>query len=290
MATAAAKGLSGVKKSASRRVRSTVRRVGRSPGDDLGLIGRLGLAGRTGFYAILSGLVVRIALLQEPPRHQADANGALSLVSHAALGKVAIGLVALGFVLFGAGRLTGAIRDSTAPPVRRWMTAAQGIFYVALAYVPASFLAGDQRTGSQQQQERTSAEILHLPGGRMILGALGLVVVGVCGFQIRQAIEGDFRDGLDLRRAPRLVKRLSDTAGLIGITARALVFLPIGVFLIVSAVESDPRRAHGLDAELLDLDRHSWGLAVLSLVAVGLAVFVVYSAIETRYRKVVCAR
>lgn len=257
---------------------------------DITILGRLGLAGRTGFYLILTALAIRIALLPGAPQKQANANGALSLVSRPLIGKVALGLVALGFVLFGVGRLLGAGRDRTVSSARRWMTAMQGLFYLALAYLPVSFLAGNRQTGSEQQHQKTTARILDLPGGRVILIVLGVIVMAVCAVQIRGAIRLDFRDGLDLDRAPRLVKRAAVSAGAVGITARSLVFLPIGVFLIVAGVKSQPNHAYDTDTELLDLAHHAWGLAILSALAVGLAVFVVFSAIETRYRQVVSAR
>jgi hypothetical protein len=256
----------------------------------LSLLGRVGLAGRTAFYLILVGLTARIAALGRPPKHQANANGALALISGSVPGKAAIAAVALGFTLFGVARLVGAIRDHTVSNARRWMTVAQGLFYLVLASVPALFLAGHEQTGSQQQQQKTAARILSLPGGQWIATAFGIAMVIVCAVQIRTALRRDFRDGLELDTAPRLVRRLADKVGVIGITARSMVFLPIGVFLIVAAFQSDPEHAYGTDAELLKLTGHPWGVAVLAVIAAGLATFVVFSGIETRYRKVVSAR
>ena len=256
----------------------------------LSLLGRLGLAGRTGFYVILTAIVIRIALLGGGSGPQADAHGALTIVSRPMIGKVAIGAVALGFVLFGVGRLVGAVQDHSVSAGRRVLTVFQGLFYLALAEVPCSFLAGNHATGSQQQQQRDTARALGLPGGRVALVVVGLILIAVCAQQIRGALKQDFRDGLDLDSAPRVVERIAGWAGTVGITARALVFLPVGIFLIVSATQSDPNHSYGTDAELLKLSGHPWGIAVLAAVAAGLAVFVVFSAIETRYRDVVSAR
>lgn len=255
----------------------------------LSVLGRLGLAGRTGFYLILVGLTVRIAMLGGASGQQADAHGALALVSRPVIGKVAIAAVALGFVLFGVGRLVGAVQDRRAQPANRVLTVLQGLFYVVLAYVPCSYLAGRRQSGSQQQQKHTTAKLLHLPGGRAIVIALGIVVLLVCAQQIRGALKRDFRDGLDMRGAPRILPGLAEVGGVVGITARALVFAPIGIFLIISAARFDPGKSYGTDDELLHLSGHTWGVALLALVAAGLAVFVVYSAIETRYRRVVSA-
>jgi hypothetical protein len=274
----------------ARHAQGVARRARRSSVQEITILGRLGLAGRTGFYAILTAITVRIAVLSDPSPRQANANGALSLVSQPLIGKVAIGLVAFGFALFGVGRIAGAARDHSVSGLRRCMTVAQGVFYLVLAYVPASFLSGNRQVGSQQQQEKSTAQILDLPAGRVILTVLGVVVIAVCAVQIRGALRHDFRDGLNLANAPSLIKRIVIAAGAVGIIARSLVFVPVGIFLVVAAVQSDPGRSYGTDIELRDLASHTWGLAVLAVVAAGLAVFVAFSAIETRYRQVVSAK
>lgn len=256
----------------------------------LGLLGRLGLAGRTGFYVVLTGITIRIALFGGAGSRQADAHGALALVSRPLIGKMAIAAVGLGFVLFGAGRLVGAVRDDSVSRARRIMTAVQGLFYLVLAYVPASFLSGNYQTGSQQQQQKTTARLLGLPWGRGIVFAVGVILIVVCVQQIHGALVQNFRDGLALERAPALVRRVAGTAGAVGITARALVFMPVGIFLMISSVQANPGKSYGTDAELLRLSGHPWGTAALCAVAAGLAVFVTFSAIETAYREVVSAR
>ena len=256
----------------------------------LGLLGRLGLAGRTGFYVVLTGIVIRIALFGGAAGKQADAHGALSLVSRPLIGKMAIAAVALGFVLFGVGRLIGSVTDDSVSASRRVLTALQGLFYLVLSYVPASYLAGNHQTGSQQEQQKTTARLLGLPAGREIVFAVGVILIVVCVQQIHGALVQNFRDGLALERAPAVVRRLAGTAGAVGITSRALVFMPVGVFLMISAVQYNPGKSYGTDAELLRLSGYAWGVAVLCAVAAGLAVFVVFSAIETRYREVVSAR
>jgi hypothetical protein len=256
----------------------------------LSLAGRAGLAGRTGFYVILTGITIRIATLGGRRSPQADAHGALALVSRPLIGRIAIGMVAAGFVMFGVGRLVGAVSDSEVSTVKRVLTALQGLFYLALAYIPCAFLAGKGATGSQQQQQKTTAQILSLPGGRWILIAVGVILIVVCAQQIRGALQRDFADGLDMQGSPRWIRSLAMKAGVVGIVSRALVFLPTGIFLIISAAEENPGRSYGTDAELLALSGYAWGIAVLALVATGLAVFTVFSAIETRYRQVVSAR
>lgn len=252
---------------------------------------RLGYLGRTGFYLLLAGLVARAAYDGGTSGGQTNAHGALSVIAQTVLGKAAIAAAALGFVLLGFERVAAAVRDRTAERHRRALTALQGVFYLGLAWVPLSFLMGNNQAGSEQAQHRETASILHWPAGREIVVAIGLVFIGVCVYQVRTALTQQFTEGLSLQRAPRWVRRFAETAGTVGIVARAVVFLPIGIFLIVAAVQADPRHARGLDAELTLLARQSWwGPALLGLVTLGLLVFAAYSGVEARYRRVDRAR
>ncbi len=72
----------------------------------------------------------------------------------------------------------------------------------------------------------------------------------------------------------------------IGIPARALAVVPVGVFLIVAAAQADPAQARGLDAMLLELAVSAWGRVLVLLTAVGFTVFAAYSVLEARFREV----
>lgn len=251
------------------------------------LAARGGLVARSVFYLLLAYLTARVAADHGRSGRQANAHGALGVIASDPLGMAAIAATALGFLALGAVRIAGAVRDREASLWRRVTTALQGLFYVVLTYVPASFLLGRRTTGSEQQQHAQTARLLALPGGRELLVAAGTVVVVVCGWQIRSALTTDFADGMRLERAPAWVCRLVAAAGLVGITARALVYMPVGVFLVVAAVQADPAHASGLDHELASLAGRSWwGPLVLALVAFGLVVFAGYSLLEARYRNV----
>lgn len=246
---------------------------------------RVGLVARSVFYCMLVDLVAQVAL-DGGRGKQANAHGALATVARHPGGLAAIAVTAAGFLAFGLTRIWGAIRDDQPSRWRRLTTLLQGAFYVVLTWLPASYALGRRSTGSEQQQHRTASGILSLPAGRELLFILGLIVVGVCANQIRTGVDQDYADGMDTRQAPRWIDSLVRLSGTIGIPARAAVFAPVGIFFMIAAVQSDPRHADGLDAELAALARHSWGIALLAVVAAGLAVFALYSFLEARYRTV----
>jgi hypothetical protein len=252
---------------------------------------RVGLVARTGFYLVLAGLVARTAFDGGAGGRQTNAHGAMSVIAQTLLGKAALAAAALGFLAFGVVRIAGAVRDREPEAHQRWVAGLQGVFYVCLAWAPLSFLFGNSQTGSEQAQKQETASVLSWPGGQVLVIVVGLVIIGVFAWQIRTAVTHEYEEELDLRRAPRWVCRLVDIVGTVGIVARAVVFLPIGVFLIVAAVQADPQHSKGLDAELATLARQSWwGPALLWLVAAGLVVFALYSGLQARYRKVSTAR
>jgi hypothetical protein len=249
---------------------------------------RFGLVARSGFYLLLAGLVVNLAV-EGSQGPQADAKGALETVAGNPIGEAAIVAVALGFLAFGATRLWTAWQDERPSIWRRTTTALQGAFYLLLMWIPLSYVFGNRTAGSNKSQHRVAGDLLGLPGGRVLVGLLGVIVITVCANQIRTALTQEYADGMPAHGAPAWVDWLIRGAATLGIPARALVFLPVGVCLIVAAVQSDPHHAEGLDQLLAQLSGEWWGVLLLALVAVGLLIFATYSLLEARYRRVLRA-
>jgi hypothetical protein len=277
-----------------RKTTSRERRAERDAGKAARVSARVGYASRGGFYAVLSYLTVRIATLKTPSSHggsgsggrQANANGALSLLSETLIGKIALAIAALGFLVLAAVRLRAAWADHESGKLRRLSVAGQGVLYLGLTSVPISYLAGNRSTGTEKQQRKETAQLLGIPGGEVILAIVGLLIIGICGWQLRGVLKQDFTDGIDLSGAPRWMGAVVRITGTIGISGRALVFVPIGIWLVITAVTFDPKNSHGLDSELLSLAGRWWGLVVLAAIALVMAVFAVYSFLEARYRDV----
>lgn len=250
------------------------------------MLARLGLAARTGFYLLLVYLIVRVAVEAHNSR-QTNAHGAIAIVAQSGFGTVVLLITAVGFAGFGGTRLWAVWREREDSSL--WTnvrTALQGLFYFVLAWIPLSYALGNHSTGKEQQQHQTVSDLLSWPGGPVIVFALGVIICVVSAYQIKTGLDRDYVDGMAVDNAPRWVRRAVLASGVVGIPARALVFLPVGVFLMIAAVQGNPSKADGIDRELTSLTGSPWGYPVLVLCALGLLVFVVYSAFETRYREV----
>jgi hypothetical protein len=278
-------------------------------------VARLGLVARAAFYLLLAGLAVNLLVgvtgdqggqgggqgtgqgtgqatgqgsgqAAGQSGGQANANGALTQVAHAPVGFLLIAGAALGFAVFGVVRIVGAINDHRHGRLRRLSTAGQGLLYLAMGGATTSFLLGSRATGSEQQQRSTAAKVIALPFGRALLAVVGLVVLGMCVWQVVVAVRGHFADGLKHEEMGERARRVTQVTARIGIPARALAIAPVGLFLLVAAVRADPQQAKGLDALLLDASRNPVGRVLVVLAAAGFVVFAVYSLLEARYRRV----
>ena len=243
----------------------------------------LGLAGRGGFYLIVAALAVEIAVDQHSSR-QADASGALALVTKRVGGKALVAAVAAGLVCFGVQSLVEGWKYRSDDRFRAALAGLRGMFYLALSWVPVQYLAGNHRVGSEQQQHRTAQKLLGFSGGQVLVVIAGLAVAGTCLWQIYTALAGDPADQLDLSRAPDAIKAVAPVLARVGVFVRAATVLPVGGLLVFAGITYDPRKAAGLDGELALLARYTWGRALLLLIAAGLIAFGLYSFLEARYR------
>ncbi|HYJ75353.1 MAG TPA: DUF1206 domain-containing protein [Kineosporiaceae bacterium] len=259
-----------------------------APPQPVRLAARLGLVARALFYLLLAGLALQLALGTGAAGRstQANANGAFSQVARAPLGLVLLAGAAAGFAAFAGVRLYGAIRDRRHGGWRRLSTAGQGLIYLGMASVTLSFVLGRRAAGSEEQQRSTVARVIGLPFGRLLLVAAGLVVLAMCVWQLLVAARGDFAESLREHAMHPLVHRLTLLTARVGIPARGLAIAPVGVFLVVAGVRSDPREAKGLDALLIESCGTVTGRTLVVLAAAGFAVFAVYSLLEARYRQV----
>jgi hypothetical protein len=248
---------------------------------------RAGMVASGVLYLIVAWLAVQVA--DEATTRSADAEGALRAIAAAPFGRLAMGALAAGFAGYALWRFLvaalGEKIESSADvnwPKRLWY-AARGAVYLALCVSTLSILFGaDERGGSEGR--RSAAEALSWPGGRWLVGAVGLAVaaygVGSAVRGLLRRFERDMRMGELSVRAREWLCRI----GQIGWTARGAVFVLMGAFLVQAAVELDPKAPKGLDGALQEVAAQPYGRYLLGAVAAGLAAYGVFQLVRARYR------
>lgn len=162
---------------------------------------------------------------------------------------------------------------------------ARGALYAGFAVSTfETAIAGSAGGGSDATSKKATGGLLSKPGGREIVIAAGAGFIIAGGALAVRGVLRKFESNLDTKRMSEPLERVTAALGLVGQTARGVVFTIVGIFLIDAAARFEPQKARGLDGALRTLARGSWGRPLLSSVALGLAAFGLYSLVEARYR------
>jgi hypothetical protein len=271
----------------ARSVRRAGGRASRSP--LMGWLARAGLAARGVMYVLIGILALEIAFGQRG--HHADRSGAVRLAAHTPFGQVALWLLVAGFAGMAVWRLSEAAYGAAGPDGSKASTRlaalARAVFYGFVTYTILEYALGIGAPQSSNRQSRDlTTHAMKLPGGRIIVGLVGLAFVVAAARLAYQAYKKKFRRKLDLSSMSSTTYRVVERLGQIGGIARGAVFATVGAFLIVAAIQFQPHKAKGIDSALRTLAHTPFGPWLLVLIAAGLVTFGLYSFCEARWRRV----
>lgn len=255
---------------------------------------RWGLAVRGGLYLVVALLAVRVATGSTGGNgDRADKQGALAAVARQPLGRLLLVVAAIGFVGYAIWRFTEAVvgppdeDDARKATIKRIGAAARGLLYCAFFASAVRFVVSANETASSKNAEADwTARVLGWPGGAWIVALVGAAVIGGGLYVGWRGITEKFKKRLKQGQMNAAERRWIGRLGLVGMVARMVVFTLIGIFLITAARQHDPSEAVGIDGALKRLAARSFGAALLTVVALGLAAYGLYSLAEARYRKV----
>ncbi len=258
-----------------------------SAGRFLRTAGRAGFTARGVVYVVIGYLALRIALDGAGP-DEADRAGALRQIADRPGGRMLLWLLVLGFGCMAVWRAAsaGSRGGERRKAGTRLLDAGRAVFYASVCWGTAAFAAGSGgASGSDRTSKDWTASALGLPGGRLLVGAAGAVLVGVgVAVAVRAALRTFLRRLDTAAMAPRT--RTAVTAGgVAGNTARGAVFAGVGVFVVTAAARFDPDRAKGIDDTLRSFAATPAGPWLLAGVALGLLLFGVFSFVCARWRR-----
>jgi hypothetical protein len=261
------------------------------------IFARAGIAARALVYLIVGILAVRIALgasgdQGDSTSQSASATGAVKALAGLPGGRALLAVLSLGLVGYAAFSLldvclhrrgrTRSERFGTA-----LISAGSGLLYAAFAVWTASLVINPgKRQQSGSQNKEWSARVMGWPLGRELVGAVGLVILGVAVGFAWSGISRRFMDQLEDRCSSGEVRAKLETLGVVAYLGRALAFAVTGSCILAAAITFDPSQAEGLDGSLRSLAKTSYGPVLLFATAIGLIVFAGWLAAEVKYRKI----
>ena len=239
-------------------------------------------------YVIVGWIAIEIAFGLS--RRQADRTGALHSISSTPVGGVLLWLLLIGFIGMALWSLSEALYGAPGADgrkaSRRLAALARVVVYGVIAYGVLKYALGE---GSPQSSDTQSvdltATLLRHPGGQALVVVIGLAFI-VAGLVL--AYKGwrkHFRRDLELGQMRAGTRRVVEWLGEFGSIARGIVFLIVGIFLMVAAVDARPQQAKGLDSSLRTLAAAPLGPWLLLLVAIGLIMFGLFSCCQARWER-----
>ncbi|MEU1071074.1 MULTISPECIES: DUF1206 domain-containing protein [unclassified Streptomyces] len=252
---------------------------------------RAGFVARGVIYMLVGLLAARVATGSDRGR-QADREGALAEIGQRPMGTFVLWALAVALAGMALWRLSEAVFGAAGTDGRkarkRLLSAARCVFYGFVAYTVSTYALGDRRSeggSSDRASQDVTARLLDLPGGRWMVGAAGVVAIGVGVWIAARAALRKYHDRMRLDEMSERTRRLVDCTGVAGGIARGAVFTTAGGFALWAAVGFDPNRAKGMDDTLRSFTHTPVGPWLLMAVAAGLVLFGLFSFAMARWRK-----
>ncbi|MEL7036440.1 MAG: DUF1206 domain-containing protein [Cyanobacteria bacterium J06592_8] len=157
-----------------------------------------------------------------------------------------------------------------------------GLTYSGIVYTASQLFIGLE-VENDDTLEDLAAELFERPFGFGLIILAGILTIGVGLSYLYGAYNGSYIRELRSSIQPQL-RILSTNIGKVGIAARGICFVTIGIFLLKAGflVESDP--AGGLTNVLQQLQDQPLGLVWLGAIAFGLIAYAVYMLIVALFR------
>ncbi len=253
--------------------RETAEAVGDSPVLQWGA--RLGYAASGLLHLVMGWITFEVAW--GATGQEADQTGALENLAGTAPGRVMLWVVAAGFVLLALWQGTEAFaRHQT---FDRLKAVGKLGLYGFLAFTAMQVVQG--RSSGSEDTKGMTASLMTESWGRVAVAVAGLVVVGVGAYHVLKGARRKFLEDLQEHPGTALVR-----AGQIGYVAKGVALALVGGLFVAAAVTADPEKAEGLDGALRSLRGVPAGQVMLTVIALGLVAYGVYSFGRARYARV----
>ncbi|WP_375174930.1 DUF1206 domain-containing protein [Pseudooceanicola sp.] len=214
------------------------------------------------------------------------AQGALAQLRGEPLGLAALVLIGLGFLAYAVWRLICAAYDlqneghDAKGVIARLGQTATGVIHLGLGASVLRMAIGSGSGGGDSAPQSLTSKVLAMPNGKMIVMALGLLVVAAGLYYGYKGLSEKYKENI---RLTSVTERL-DPAVKAGLVAHGVVIVLIGVFLFYAGQTADPGEAGGVGKAFEVVRAQPFGRIMLGVLGLGTVGFAVYCFVEACYR------
>lgn len=206
-------------------------------------------------------------------------------------GNVLLVLLGIGLLGYSVWRFTQSISDpenigdDKKGTLKRVAFFVSGLIYLGFAALAIWRVIGSGGSSSGTGNAGSNSSFLASSTGLWILGAVGVIIIGVGIFQFVRVKKEDYKKKFNLSALSEEKKRKTIVnAANFGLSARGVIFLIIGYFALHGAITSNPSEIKTTGEVFSFLQDSSYGAWLLGLVAAGLVCYAVYMLMMAKYR------
>lgn len=209
--------------------------------------------------------------------------GALAQLVSQPFGNVLMIIVGVGLFALVLWQLIEAIvgygwLDTKQRIIKKLGSAARALVYAGLGVTALRLAIGGQSEDSNAGAKSATGTLMAAPGGQLLVGLLGAVVIGVGVSQIVKGVRRKFvKEDLD-GSVPQWATRL----GSIGWCIKGASMALVGVLFCWAAFTFDPGQAAGVDGALKKLGEQPFGMILLLVMGLGFVAFGIYCFVWSR--------
>ena len=250
-------------------------------------LARFGFVARGILYGLIGVLALDVAFGQGAAN--ASQAGAMQTVAHQPFGEWLLIGITVGLAGYALWRLveaaTGRGIDDSAGD--RIVALCSGIVYLSFTVLAIRVLTSPKhQAGTKPKAGSAASDALSLPGGQIVLGIAGTVLIGIALFQLYKGLSQKFAEDANTGQMSESTRRAYTALGVTGHVGRAAVFGLVGGLALKAAINNAGHEAKGLDGALQKLVQASYGPYLLAAVAAGLIAFGLYSLADARFRRI----
>lgn len=234
---------------------------------------KVGLVAYGLVHLIIGWLAFRLAMGHS--EGEASQTGALRQLAATSVGLVLMWVTGIGLLTLVLWQLIAALVGYTEydglKRLRKRLSALfRSVVYGTLA-VAALRIAIGASDDEGDAEESLSAGMFGLPGGRFIVAAIGLGIIGYAVWQVVKGVTGRYNEEIETE-----LQGAAKVAAMVGHIAKGVAFTVMGALFIWAALSYDSEKAGGLDKAIDTIRDQPGGSVLLIVLAVGIAAYGVW--------------
>ena len=240
---------------------------------------RAGLVAYGVVHLLIAWLAIQLALGEKAD--SASNSGAMQYLAEQPLGGVLVWLVAVGMFLLVVWRLLEfafGYRDES-DETKRWRKRAtslgKAVIYGAIGWSAVQTATGSGG-GKGGGTDSTTAKLMQLPGGQLIVGAVGIAIIAYGGSLVYRGWTEKFREHLDAQGQSGTDGSAYVKLGKAGYIAKGISIALVGGLFGYAAITHQPKKSGGLDQALQTVLEQPFGQVLLIAIGLGIAAYGIF--------------